>query len=576
MNRPLLFILSAVVVNFAASAFVLFGFKSHLLTLLWIGSLGLWWLAYTKKTAASSLPRPSVSRVLLVIAAICLPVLVRIAHFSADRLHDDAFITSYYSGTENFLGKSFFSEIPDNKDWITEFPRLYFALQRIFFDLFGRSVTTINLSVQPYVLLLSAALFFSVRRLFGERTALLTLLLYSFFSFSVYLERQGLHFVSSTSLLMALFYLMVRCLQDRRRSDFALAGIVCGLCYLFYISSYIALPLFALFLAGYYVKFRHTASWKEPAIGLGGFILVLLPFFAWALHTGTAYMRRINQVGLLNGEWSPAREAIEHGESAWTIVWNNTWLCLKSLVLDDVGGHGGYNFGYLSFFEPVGLGLFAIGLVAGLFLLRQKPILAISYLIVIGSFASGMALTIAPPAFHRWSGALPFIALFMALPMELLWKIPRIPQAARYGIVAVLILAFLISNERHVRRAIERDPVAGDLALGEYLNREFPGYHVHMAAYPGFAFEKIYYFVPHRSTADINTDYHGNYLSNFDRRTPYVYIIHAPKDGPPQDPTFEDRFIHQDPLAKLVPFSNKYSLLIRGNSPAAAENKTRP
>ena len=64
-----------------------------------------------------------------------------------------------------------------------------------------------------------------------------------------------------------------------------------------------------------------------------------------------------------------------------------------------------------------------------------------------------------------------------------------------------------------------------------------------MVAFPSFALYKVYYFFDNKR--EIKIDYHDSFLTNFNTKEKYVYIILFPDQ-------FDEKFKKADPNGKLI------------------------
>ncbi|MFZ5784882.1 MAG: hypothetical protein ACOY3Y_00440, partial [Acidobacteriota bacterium] len=187
--------------------------------------------------------RPSRSWLVLTLIGVA-PVAVRLALASPARIHGDELITAYFSLTEEFSAQRFFAEVPRVRvEWVSQFPTPFFLVQRWLLAAVGDDVAGVRLSVQPYVFLVGVLLFLLAREIADRQTAWIAVTISTFMAISLYLETLGLHFVSSTAVFLAFFLAGVRAIRSERSADAAATGVLCGACYLFYTSSYAALPL---------------------------------------------------------------------------------------------------------------------------------------------------------------------------------------------------------------------------------------------------------------------------------------------------------------------------------------------
>ena len=142
----------------------------------------------------------------------------------------------------------------------------------------------------------------------------------------------------------------------------------------------------------------------------------------------------------------------------------------------------------------------------------------------------------------------------MALPFFLLLRLPRLPMSIRAALAGGLFLVFACVNQRRFVEAVALEKPADDLRLAQFLRQRYPGRSVYVAAYGGFAYDKVLYFVlkPARP-AKIATEYHTSLLKTFNPKEKYVYAILFPSE-------FDKRFREADPNGRLFPFSKAWSV----------------
>lgn len=564
MTRPhkkIILFASSIILNLYVSAVVLkgnfFGLlpNHNFLILVWL--LSLIFLIFSSVGSVNLTRIKFSKRSIATIFIVLLPAIIRIANYNLNRIHGDDLIAAYFSAHFDFSKFSFFSWIPQKPMfWVAQFPTPFFVLQKIFFLIFGESLLTVKLSVIPYVVVVSLMLFLTTKTLFDKKTAFIAVIFYSIMAVSLYLETLGLHFISSTAVFMIFFYFAV--LNFRRPSPLnsVLVGLSGGFCYLFYTSSYIALPILisSIFIQLLSNKGKLTA-YNLVLIAIS-FAMVTGPFISYSLEFKNFYfLQRINQVSLLTGEWSGQREEIEKGENFLPIAYNNFLLSLQSLYKDGVGGHGGYKFGNLAMFDRLSFYLFITGIAAALILSFRKIEIFLILLTVLVSFFAGTAMTIPPPAYHRFSLAFPFIAILSSLPLYLLLSIKRIGTTLKYLITAILLAVFAINNQGYFTKATLAENDNQSLKLISYINKNFPNRNLYIASFPGFAFEKIFYFSLKKKVKNIKTSYHNDLLNEFSPNEKYIYVIIFPD-------IFNNKFKEKDKNGKIINFSREYSLFI--------------
>lgn len=526
------------------------GETSHALTILWASSIVPFLLATRFRGPKG---RPRLPAALLLLAVGALPVLVRVAEMDRGRMHADEFLTGYFSATHHFAHTSFFGYMPERWEWQGQFPKPYFFLQRLFFELFGEGVWTLRLSVQIYVAIVAIMLFLVVREMLDSKSAAVAVLLYSFYAPSVYLETLGFFFISSTAIYMVFFYFGVRQYRTGEMFPAAMAGVACGMCYLTYYSSYLAFFVLVAFFAVQLVRERSVRVLQNFAISLGGLFLVLAPFGAALLRAGDYASRRVADTSILWGHLSPYREAIAKGETGpLEVLRHNLAVSLGFFARDDVGGAGGFEFGHFAMLDPFSLALFGTGVLIALASLRRKTDLLFVLLTLAGCVGM-VTMTMPPPTVHRFGLAIPFLVIVMSLPFGLLFRLPRIPLSVRHAVAAGLLLVFAGVNLRRFSKAVFPEQSPDELRLAELLNQRYGGRPVYFAAFPAYGFQKVFYFYDRSEGRRVETDFHAHLLERVNPLEKYVYVITL------ADP-FRKSFEEADPNGRFVRFSPGYSL----------------
>jgi hypothetical protein len=528
---------------------------SPLTALIWLASLVLM-IRAIPNGARSQHPAARSARAWWRLPVVLLPCLVRLANLRSDRIHGDDLITAYFSTRYDLARTDFFAPVPANLDaWVCQFPAPFFALQKLFFVLFGENLLTVKLSILPYVIATSAFLYAIVRELLDERGAALSLVLYAFFGPSVYLETIGLHFVSSTAVFLAFFYFSIRELRQGAPRQALLAGMAAGACYLFYLSSFLALPVAALFFLARGRPQREQHVGRNLALFTLGMVMVLAPFVLRALQTPNSLFRRFEQVSLIGGQWSAYPRQVAHGETPVQIVRDNVRRAVQSIARPGIGGSGGYDFGKQSLLEPLSLALFALGSLRAIALASTSIEWSLLLVATALFFFVNVGLSIPPPAFHRFSIGFPFLCLLLALPLHALLDAPWGGVAWRRTIVAATLAAFVCTQTWYARRAMIPESDFDDLRLARFLDEQYPGRPLYVAAFPTYAFERFYHFARVRRDRRVTSDYHSTLLKSFDPRRKYVYVITLPA-------TFEAQFARRDPHGRIIHFSAGLSLFV--------------
>ena len=548
------FLFISVILNLFIDFQIYTNHYSPVLIFLWFISILLIILSFNK-TMKLSLGKIKISpKTILLLLIISLPVFTRVANYNLYRIHGDELITAYFSATENFAQVNFFSGIPSDKgQWVAQFPTVFFVLQKLSFLIFGESLLSVKLSVLPYVFIVSLMLYLLVKKIFNEKTAIISVILYSFFAVSLYFETLGLHFISSTAAFMVFFYLALRNLKENTLFLSVLTGISAGFCFLFYTTSYIASPLMVIFFLVQLLRIRKISVVKNFIITVVGFLIVLGPFFIYAYKFDNYFTTRINQVSLFTGSWSIEKKEIEKGADSFLIMKKSFSESIQSLYKDGIGGHGGYTFGQLAFFERFSLYLFLLGLGIGFIVMFKKIELLFIFLTIIFSFLT-LVLSIPPPAYQRFSLAFPFIAIIFSLPFYLLSSFKKTNLTLRHITIFLLLSIYLFNNQQYFLKSTKKENNNIDLRLISYINQRYLDRNIYIAAYPGFALEKWYYFAKGKNDRKIQSDYHDNFLKRFNPQEKYVYVILFPE-------AFTEKFSQLDQKGEIINlFQPNYSL----------------
>lgn len=522
--------------------------------------IGVWSISIISAIASTlvlsniSIPRMHWTRkTTLICLVILLPALIRIMNYQPYRIHGDDLLTATFSQEFHPRTTNFFAGVPEGTAWVAKFPAPYFFLQKVFLKIYGATVLTVKLSVIPYVLIVSFMTYAIASMIFGVTTGVAAVVVYAFMAISLYHETLGLHFISSTALYLIFFYTLLKSFKNDTSFWFIMSGITAASCYLSYTSSYIAFPILVLAVIIQSLYKKRISVYRWIIWSLIGFFITIAPFMTYALRQENYFGGRINQVSLLTGSWSASKLKYPSFTLVRDILAHNTNLALRAMVYDGIGGHGGYTFNQKAFFHPLGLFLFLLGLLSIFFYTKQRKETILLLATIVISFITGVILTIPPPAYHRLTLIFPFIAIISAVPFSFLIK----QRFASIGVwmTCIILAIFAGANLSYFHTAVKNEAMIDDAAIVTYINNTYPNRHIHIAAFPSFALEKIYPFFQPQTAISIDTKYHMTYLKNFTPNEPYLYIITLPNE-------FKDQFIAADPQGKLIPFSNKYWIMI--------------
>lgn len=527
---------------------------NHIYILYWFTSIVLLLLASLPKDILKQgfkvkklLNKKAFAKGLLILFILLIPAIIRIINIDSERIHADEFIPAYYSAHYDFDNTNFFGGVPPQKGWVTQFPSPYFVLQALFFKFFGENPLSVKLSTMPYSFIVTVFLYLIVKEIFTKRLALISAMLYAFLSPSLYLETFGLHFISSTAIFISFFFVALLLLKKGNPFLAAILGILTGLCYLFYTSSYIALPVALIFFLALFIKGNRILALRSFLIFILAFFITFGPFATQALSHENYFIERYNQVKLIQGEWSSVDIKTEKSIANQTIK-KSLADSVYSLFKDGIGGHGGYEFGRLALFNRLSFYLFLLGLVGALIIIFKRIEIFFVLFVILISFFSGMVLTIQPPAFHRFSIAFPFLVIIMAIPFYWIFSLKNLGNKTKLIASSFLIIIFTLSNLNHFNLAVQNDLSShredlDDVKVIRFIQNSFPKRKIYVAAFPTFALEKIFYFFD--KSINITSDFHDNLLQNFNPNEKYVYIIIFPD-------TYEEMFKSKDSKGRII------------------------
>lgn len=524
----------------------------------WVISVALLLFAARPSRTGRS-PRLPRADLLLALLLPLVPVLVRVLAASPYRIHGDELITAYYSAHDDFSPRRFFEAVPQESDWVCSFPSLFFALQRVFFAVFGDGLAQVRASALPYVWVSGFALFLSVRRTLDRTTAVVAVLLYAFLPLAVYIETTGLHFVAGTAIFMAFFACALRLLQDGGTWNAAVTGVVAGACYLLYPSSFIALPVLGVFACVAWARARKPdlVRWVLwPAMGVA---VVLGPFVASAATTRNFFLERPGQIWFLV-EAGPAIDGLTTAEKIRVLVPRNVVTSVRSFFTPGLGGAGGYWYGHEAMFDAGTCAVFFAGVLGAIVLARRRAEVGLALFSVALAFFLGLVLAQPPVGFHRLSVVYPLMAFLLAVPFHLLARAapphPALGSRAVRVAAAALGIAWLgTAGLEKFSRIAMTETVPDDMYLATWLNTRYPDRQLYLAGFPGHAYQKLAYFAPVRRTRPTISEYHADLLQKFNEKEKYVYVVIFPA-------AFEQRFRRLDPAGRFRVFRDELGLFL--------------
>ncbi|OGK13091.1 hypothetical protein A3B40_05115 [Candidatus Roizmanbacteria bacterium RIFCSPLOWO2_01_FULL_37_16] len=531
-----------------------------LFILLWMTSLILFILPFVSEILPNIKPLKLSKNTFFITLVLLFPSIVRILSYQKYRFHQDDMISAYFSAKYDLASTNFFGAIPiDSRDWVSQFSAVYHYLQKIFFMIFGESLMSVKLSTIPYVIITSFFLYLTVKLLFNRRTAIVSLILYTFFPVSLYHETLGLHLNASTTVFAAFFFFLLLYLKNRKKIYSILTGISCSFCFLFYTSSFIALPIMILFLSLDFLIRRERYIFVNLILTIFTFLLSFSPFLTYMYQTKNYYpVQRLSYSNLLTGKSSDFKERIKKGESVIQIIKKNFTSTIKSIFIQGMRGHGGYNFGErLAFFEKTSLIFFLLGgflSFLSLLFLKSRVELFVTYIVVVSTFL-GVVFTNMPPAFHRLLVAVPSLVILSSVPFYFLHLIFKKNDLMWIFVTILTLGIYSLSNYNYFLKSTELEKDKPEFKMGYYITNNYPDRKVYVAAYTTHALQKIFYFFESKNMKKAEVDYHDSLLERFNPSEKYVYAIIFPD-------SFNKIFEEKDKRGRIINFSQDYSLFV--------------
>jgi catechol 2,3-dioxygenase-like lactoylglutathione lyase family enzyme len=367
---------------------------------------------------------------------------------------------------------------------------------------------------------------------------------------AVYFETLGLFFVSAAAALTVFFLCATRAFRSGEMRAAALAGVSGGFCYLAYYGSYLAFPLLGGFAVLAALSGRGREAGRVLLVSTAGILVVVAPFLAWDAASGDDYLRRFRQVALTTGTWSPYRRAVLDGASSASIAGRNLASSAEAFVRDGLGGSGGYTFGRLAPFDRFSLALLVAGALSALVLglrRRESRELLLVLAVVGAAFLGGVALTIPPPAYHRFTVAFPFLAILMAVPFAGVAR-PSLSAPVRIAIPAGLLVLYASLNEARFLEAIARDRPVDDLLAVSLLRQRFSERDPIMALARYSDLDRTLYFYERPPRRPVVRGFHRWLLRDLDPGKKYAYVTAMPD-------RFETAFRRADPNGRMYRIS---------------------
>lgn len=452
-----------------------------------------------------------------ILTILCLIHIASLIYFGNFKTHfiQDEFITAYTSyHLPSFQVINWFQGFPEKDQWISQFPILFFILQKPFLVLLGPSIETIRISTWPYHILTIVYLYLLTKHIFNKSSiAAISVLFYIFFAPTAYLESLGVHFISSTSFFLIAFYYLLLTIKTKKEIFSLLFGLFTALCYLTYASSYIALPIFIFVICVETIIKKSFRFYLHLVPGILFFLFILSPFITYAVFKTNYFFQRINEVSNTSSYFDMLLHPfVRHNLEFFyqqRIIPN-----ISAMYQNGLGGVNDYWFGHRAPFTQISLYFLLVGVAISLIrIIQGKIIYFYPILITALSFLFGMAMTNPPGALHRFSIAFPFISIILTIPFTWLLNLKLKDKTAiiNYLLVLSLVSLFLIANTNLAITMVNDDTKLSQLTDSIYLTSFISAHikkntQIYIAAFPTYHLERELFFRLHNQYV-IQTNY---------------------------------------------------------------------
>jgi hypothetical protein len=462
-----------------------------------------------------------------------MPLVVRLLMIDPQRIHSDEYLIAGNSIAFDFKADNFFSFFPKVYLWPGgQTPSIMYVLQKIYLHIFGTTFDTVKYSALPYILGTSFFLALSAHAIGGMILAFITCWLYSFLAIDLYYALLGgIHqFSGSMFVFTGFFWVLVSWKKNYTLKDSYILGLLSGSCYLYYYTSFIALPV--VFTFGGLLWYVHRRwPWRRWMAGfIGGNFLVLSPNIAQMISEKKfiILLPRWDLINIWNGYWTPRYQESFGLFKKISMVGENLWTFLRSFAVDRLGGCCGFHFSNLAMFEYTGLALLLIGVgLLVFYCFRKYPRRRLWILILLAVLWEfpGVILTFPMASYHRFSAVFPLLALIMAVPLAQWLVLKPVPLSARIMLALLVLPYFAYANLCYLRPIIKEEIKISEFQLVERVGRNFPDHRIYVSAFPGHQLPHVLRFSTYPNLKKVVWDSAVNLYPKFNKNERYFYII---------------------------------------------------
>jgi 4-amino-4-deoxy-L-arabinose transferase-like glycosyltransferase len=367
-------------------------------------------------------------------------------------------------------------------------PALSFATYAATMAIFGDNLFGLRMSSVVFGVLSVGLLYLLVRRLWGERPAVLASVLLACSAWHIHFSRAGDHQVQAPFVLLLALYLLVRGVQDRSILAMLLAGFAVGASLELYYGARLTPVLLGVYLAHRALLQRDFLRVQARGLAtlLIGAVIFLAPMAIVWSRTPDGFASRARVNILLPENLSHSMDAL-HVDNVWAVVGQQ--LRAGAEVLGVRGVWGVWPADHFDdptpLLDPWMAGLVAVGIVAILLRPRSSGSVLLAGWLLLGLLLSA-GLVVDQPDPGRLLAFLPALVIVAALALDEIWRgasflSGRLANALLpLPILLVLGLVLYANVDNYFRVFPEHQPATALTLASEYAARMGDHYQIYM------------------------------------------------------------------------------------------------
>jgi len=297
------------------------------------------------------------------------------------------------------------------------FGGIYLQIVNIAIRIFGASPFAIRILPAISGILAIPALYLFSRQVASRRIAIISSFLLAISHAHVHFSRIGsVGYIHGTWLVPLELFLLLAGLEKRKIWMTAASGVILAVHFSIYLTAQIIIGMifvFTLILVIFYWKWLKD-TWRQMVAFWGGFLLMVLPEFAYITQNSADFFSRINSDGTFQSGWL-AQTMASTGQSAFTILVGRVAHAFFSLIYYPAQDFYGSNFSILSNISTI---LFLVGLGIVILSIKNRGMILLNGYFWAPTVAIGI-FSIPPSAdSYRMLMVLPAALLMVALGID--------------------------------------------------------------------------------------------------------------------------------------------------------------